>query len=150
MRLGQEQGFGQLFLIIWKPHGHRWYGLGDFKHLVYAQREFHQLEDPLKLLVDLVCDEADTNVRFYALCGEMEYRAHLEIALCHPKSPFDHPKAVVFRNCCLRFKGGVCYIAFPPIPFLIFFDFVLIDGNADILGDVEELGSRPFCRCCPS
>ena len=55
-----------------------------------------QGDDALQFFVDLVCYEADADVRLNAFLREVEYRPCLQIALRAPECPFYVLKIVLF------------------------------------------------------
>ena len=74
MVFGQEQGACVKFPVLRHVHPHRDDCLGHIKHLVDAHADLFYRYKPLQLLVNLVGDEADTDVSLNAALGEVENR----------------------------------------------------------------------------
>ena len=118
-------------------------GLGNLWCLVYTHRELHQFHNPLLFFVNLVCYEADADVRLNPSGREMEHWLCSQIAFRNSECTFHHPKLMVL-GCNLFCRDvGVCDISLSSVPPLILQDFLLIDGDFDIIGYLKELVVTP-------
>jgi len=92
----EEQSLYPLGVTVWQTQLYRRYGLRNVYHLVHTEvNSPMQCNDALQLLVNFVCDEADTDVSLDAFLREVEYRSCLQIALCNTECPFHVPKTVI-------------------------------------------------------
>ena len=89
-----------------------------------------QCNNALQLLVDLICDEVDTDVRLDALLSEVEYRPCLQIALCDTECSFHVPKTVILGYNLSGIKIRIGDIAFQTIPLLVGLYLLLVDEEA--------------------
>ena len=95
-----------------------------------------QGDDALQFFVDLVCYEADADVRLNAFLREVEYRPCLQIALRDTECPFHVPKTVILL---LGIKVSVGYVAFQAVPLGIVLYLLLVDDHLHVLADGKEL-----------
>ena len=98
-----------------------------------------QGDDALQFFVDLVCYEADADVRLNAFLREVEYRPCLQIALRDTECPFHVPKTVILGYYLLGIKVSVGYVAFQAVPLGIVLYFLLVDDHLHVLADGKEL-----------
>ena len=80
MAVGQEHGLGEHLAILGHVDADSDDGFCDVDDLVNAMGNAVFLDEPFQLLIYLIGDKADANVRFDAPGCEVEHRPHFERA----------------------------------------------------------------------
>ena len=89
--------------------------------------------------INLVGDEADTDVSLNAVLGEVENRSCLEFSLRHAERPLHHPQAVIPGDDAAGVEVGVGDVALQSVPATVFRNLVLHDGDIHVLAYLKEL-----------
>lgn len=71
--------------------------------------------------------------------GEVENGPHLKAWLTYAEGTFYDPKAMVLLESFLGIQFGICDITFQSVPTGVLFDFVVVDGDRDVLACIQEL-----------
>lgn len=78
MLISEEQSLYSFGIIVWQTWLYCRCSLGNVNHLVHTEVNYSmQCNDALQLLVNLVCDEADSDMYLDALLREVECRSCL-------------------------------------------------------------------------
>ena len=117
--------------------------LGHVEHLVNTHADVIELEQPLQFLINLQCDEADTDVRFNPPSCKMEHRAYLQFRLRNSESPFHVPEIMVGRYDLVSGYAGVGQVALQAVPPLVFPYPVIVDADRCAAIHVKELVVAP-------
>ena len=81
MAVGKEHGLGEHLAILGHVDADCDDGFRDVDDLVNAMRNAVLLDEAFQLLINLIGDKADANVRLDAPGCEVEHRSHLKCAL---------------------------------------------------------------------
>lgn len=124
---------------MWHPHCDCWYRLGNLKYLVNTHRKLHQFHDAFPLLIHLVGNEANTDVRFYPSCCKVKNRTYFKVSFRYTEGPLHDPELVILAHDFLCRHIRICDVPLPTVPSDIFFHFLLVDGYAYVPGNLKKL-----------